>query len=421
MRIGKTGHLPLCPCIAFILWIVTGVFARAEEWPQWRGPRLDGTSLESNIPTHWSAAENIKWKAAIPGKGHSSPIVWGDRVFVTTCLEDQQDRMLICVDRETGKLLWHKEMLKSVLEHKNKLNSYASATPATDGKHVWVAFFQIPKIELACYDMDGNEVWRKSPCEFFSVHGFCSSPILYKDLVILNCDQDSPAACIVAYDKDTGQEKWRAERPNRTRSYCTPIIRELAGKQQLVLSGSKCVASYDPDTGRQLWIMDGPTEQFVASPVVTDGIVLITGGFPTYHLVAINPDGTGDISSSKVLWHEHGSVASYVPSPIAAGDWFFVVSDGGVASCWEAKTGTMLWKRHLGQHHSASAVSARGNLYFPADNGDTFVVKAAPKFELVSQNPLGEEVRASPAISHGEIFIRGLQHLFCIAESGQKK
>lgn len=411
------SEYPLVCRIAFAaLLLFGGACALAEDWPQWRGPRLDGTSLETNIPTHWSASKNIKWKTSIPGKGHSSPIVWSDRIFLTTCIEENQQRMLLCLDRESGKVLWEKQVLKSPLEHKNQLNSYASATPATDGKHVWVAFFQIPKIELACYDFDGNEVWRKSPGEFHSMHGFCSSPILYKDLVILNCDQDSPAACIVAYNKDTGEEKWRTERPNHTRSYCTPIIRELAGKEQLVLSGSKCVASYDPENGRQLWIMDGPTEQFVASPVVTDGLVLITGGFPTYHLVVINPDGSGDISKSKVLWHEHGSVASYVPSPIAAGDWFFVVSDGGIASCWEAKTGMMLWKRHLGQHHSASAVSADGNLYFSADNGDTFVIKASPKFELISQNPLGEEVRASPAISHSELFIRGLQNLYCIAD-----
>lgn len=390
-------------------------FAGAEEWPEWRGPRLDGSSSESNIPTYWSATENIKWKTPIPGKGHSSPIVWDDRVFVTTCLEDKQERMLLCLDRESGKVLWQNEVLKSPLEHKNKLNSYASATPATDGKSVWVAFFQIPRIELACYDFDGKEIWRKSPGEFHSVHGFCSSPILYHDLVILNCDQDSPAACIVAYDRNTGEEKWRTSRPNQTRSYCTPIICNVAGRDQLILSGSKCVASYDPASGKQLWIMDGPTEQFVASPVVTDGVVFITGGFPTYHLVVIDPDGAGNITHSKILWHEHGSVASYVPSPIAAGDWFFVCSDGGLATCWEARTGKEMWKHRLGQHHSASPVSAGGNLYFTADNGDTYVFKAGPTFELLSQNPLGEEVRASPAVSHGELFIRGVQNLYCIA------
>jgi outer membrane protein assembly factor BamB len=403
------------PALITLLALLIVSSARAEDWPQWRGPRLDGTSTETNVPTHWSATENIRWKTPIPGKGHSSPIVWGDRVFVTTCLEAQQKRMLLCIDRVSGKVLWQNEVLKALLEHKNKLNSYASATPATDGKYVWVAFFQIPKIELACYDFDGREIWRRSPGEFHSVHGFCSSPVLYQDLVILNCDQDSQAACIAAFDKNTGEEKWRTARPNQTRSYCTPIIRDVAGREQLILSGSKCVASYDPETGKQFWIMDGPAEQFVASPVVTDGLVFITGGFPTYHLVVINPDGEGNITDSKVVWHEHGSVASYVPSPIAAGDWFFVCSDGGLASCWEAKTGKELWKHRLGQHHSASPVSAGGNLYFPADNGDTYVFKAGPKFELVSQNPLGEEVRASPAVSHNQLFIRGVQNLYCIS------
>ena len=182
-----------------------------------------------------------------------------------------------------------------------------------------------------------------------------------------------------------------------------------------MLSGSKCVASYDPNTGKQIWLVDGPTEQFVASLVVTDDIVFCTGGFPTLHLIGIAPDGFGNVSSSKVLWHDR-RFASYVPSPIAAGDWFFVVSDGGVASCWEARTGNLVWKERLGAHHSASAVSAAGNLYFCADNGDTYVLKAGPKYDLVSQNSLGDECYASPAISQGEIYVRTLHSLLCIAQ-----
>ena len=409
LSIAQQRRLAACGFATVALFCT---LTRAENWPQWRGPRGDGTSLETTIPTRWSATENLRWNTAIPGKGHSSPVVWGDRIFLTTCLEESEDRVLLCLDRADGRTLWRKVVLKAPLEKKHDLNSYASATPATDGKSVWVAFFQEPRIELVCYDFEGNEVWRRSPGDFHSIHGFCSSPVLYKDLVILNCDQDAPAA-IVAYDK-AGNEKWRADRPNRTRSYCTPIIRTLAGREQLLLSGSKCVASYDPNTGKELWLVDGPTEQFVASLVVTDGIVFVTGGFPTLHLEAINPDGNGNVTGSKILWHEQ-RMASYVPSPIAAGDYFFVVSDGGVASCWQAQTGKMLWKHRLGDHHSASPISSEGKLYFPADNGDTFVVQAAPQFELISQNPLGEEVRASPAVSHGELFIRTLHHLFCIA------
>jgi len=390
-------------------------YAHAEEWPQWRGPRGDGTSGESHLPIHWSDTQNVRWKTAIPGKGHSSPVVWGDRVFLTTCIEDQQKRMLLCLDRTDGTVRWQREVLRAPLEQKHDLNSYASATPATDGKFVWVAFFDQPRIELVCYDLDGHEVWRRSPGEFHSMHGFCSSPVLYKDLVILNCDQDAPA-CIVAYDKYSGSERWRADRPNRTRSYCTPIIKRLAGREQLVLSGSRCVAGYDPDRGEQLWVVDGPTDQFVASLVTTDDVVFVTGGFPTLHLMAIDPDGSGNVTRSKVLWHEQ-KMASYVPSPIASGHWFFVVSDGGIASCWEARTGKLMWKHRLGAHHSASPVSADGNLYFTADNGDTYVLKAAPEFRLLSQNPLGEDCRASPAVSQGQLFIRTLRHVYCIGDS----
>ena len=388
-------------------------FTTAENWPQWRGPCGDGTSTETHVPIHWSASDNVLWKTEVPGKGHSSPVVWDDRIFLTTCLEDKQERVLLCLDRVGGKILWQRVVLSAPLEHKHDLNSYASATPATDGKHIFVSFFEQPRIELVCYDFDGNEIWRHSPGEFHSIQGFCSSPVIYKDMVILNCDQDAPAA-IVAYDRHTGHEKWRADRPNRTRSYCTPIIRELAGREQLVLSGSKCVASYDPETGKQLWLVDGPTEQFVASLVTTDGIVFVTGGFPTLHLIAIDPSGQGNITKSKVLWHDHRG-ASYVPSPIAAGDWFFVVSDDGIASCWEARTGRMLWKHRLGPHHSASPIRAEGNLYFPADNGDTYVIQAGPQWKLIAQNPLGEDVRASPAVSNGQLFIRTAHQLFCIA------
>ncbi|HSZ56518.1 MAG TPA: PQQ-binding-like beta-propeller repeat protein [Tepidisphaeraceae bacterium] len=400
-------------CLLLLLIAMPKSNVFAEDWPQWRGPRGDGTSSETNIPTHWSASENVRWKTPIPGKGHSSPIVVGDRIFLTTCLEDQGQRVLLCLDRASGKLLWQRVVVRAMLEPKHNLNSYASATPAADQKHVWVAFFDIPRIELVCCDLDGREIWRCSPAEFHSIHGFCSSPVLYGNRVILNCDQDSPAASIVAFDKETGRELWCAHRPNQTRSYCTPIIRTLAGREQLILSGSKCVVSYDANTGQPIWGIDGPTEQFVASLVETDGIVFVTGGFPTYHLVAIDPSGFGNVSNSKVLWHDHRG-AAYVPSPIAAGDYFYVASDDGIGSCWEARTGKLMWKHRLGPHHSASAVSAGGNLYFPADNGDTFVLKASPQLEMIGVNSLGEETHASPAISQGDLFIRTLHNLYCI-------
>ncbi|MCX5683664.1 MAG: PQQ-binding-like beta-propeller repeat protein [Planctomycetota bacterium] len=404
---------------AVLLAALASATASAEEWPSWRGPRGDGTSLETAVPLAWSATENILWKTPIPGQGHSSPVVWGDHVYVTTCQEEKQTRELLCLDAASGKVLWQKVVLTAPLERKNNLNSYASGTPATDGRRIWVTFVDKPKIWVVCYDADGKELWRQSPGEFYSVHGYCTSLLLYKDMVILNADQDA-VAYIVALDQATGAERWRIDRPNRTRSYVPPVVFDAAGKKQMVLAGSKCVASYDPDTGKQYWIIDGPTEQFVASAVFSDGMFFITGGFPTLHLIGVRPDGEGNVTKTHVVWHNSDKkAASYVPSPIAAGKLFFVVSDAGLASCLEAQTGKYLWQQPLGRHHSSSPVSAAGRLYFLDDEGQMFVVKAADTYELLAKNALGEDCRGSPAISRGRLFIRGVENLYGIG-AGKK-
>lgn len=389
--------------------------AAAEHWPGWRGPRGDGTSTEKGFPLQWSETENVTWKTPIPGWGHSSPVVWGERVFVTSCIEESQERVLICVDRNSGKPLWQQTVLVAPLEEKHRLNSYASSTPATDGKYVWVSFLAESKIIVACYDVDGNKIWETSPGEFYSKHGFCSPPILYKDTVIINGDQDA-LAYLVALKQSTGDEVWRTDRPNRTRSYCPPLIVEAAGKTQMVLSGSKCVASYNPDTGEQYWIIDGPTEQYVASLVYEGGILFMTGGFPTYHLMAIRPDGKGNVTDTHVLWH-HQKEASYVPSPIAFGDNFFVVTDNGFVMCLDVQSGERHWKERLARHHTSSPVAtADGYLLFPEDEGMTFIIKAGNEFEMVAENRIADEIYSSPALSEGQVFLRGLTSLYCIGK-----
>jgi outer membrane protein assembly factor BamB len=401
----------------------------AEDWPAWRGPRGDGISGEKGIPLTWSKSDNIRWKTSISGKGHSSPIVWGERIFVTTCLEDKGERVLLCLDRRDGKILWQQVVLTAKLEHKHPLNSFASATPVTDGKHVWVAFLDSPDMQVACYDYQGKRVWMRSPGTLVSPHGFCSSPILHKDLLLLNGDQDAQfreqtgKGYLVALDKETGAERWRVDRPNRTRSYCTPVLihpKNHPDQTQLVLSGSKCVTGYDPDTGKLLWIIDGPTEQYVASLVYLDDVLFLTTGFPEYHLMGISPDGRGNITKSKyVRWHLPHKVnrrdgASYVPSPIAANGHFYVVSDTGFLSCLQTRTGERVWKEKLARHVSASPVLADGHLFFLDDDGTTYVLKDNARFEVLHKNKLDEECYASPAISHGQIFIRGLHNLYCI-------
>jgi outer membrane protein assembly factor BamB len=414
----------------------------AEEWPGWRGPRLDGTSLEKNLPLHWTATDNIAWKTPVPGVGHSSPVVVGNSVFVTSCLLESKERLLFAFDRHTGKELWRRVVFVSPLEPKHQLNSFASSTPASDGHHVYVAFLRIrprkpgedyprnpreksrlpdevvAEMVVSAYAMDGALTWQKAVGQFYSPHGFCSPPILYKDLLIVNGDQDAEAY-LAALDKTTGELRWKADRPHRTRSYCAPLIVRAAGKMQMVLCGSETVTSYDPDTGHLWWLIDGPTEQFVASPVYTDNVFFITAGFPTYHNMGIRPDGTGNVTHSHVLWHEKdvpARKASYVPSPIAHNKWFFVVSDQGFMSCLEATTGKRLWMEKLGDHHSASPVLADGHIYATDDEGITHLVVAGPRFELLATNPLGEKCFASPAISGGKIFLRTTGHLWCLGK-----
>ncbi|MBA4062807.1 MAG: serine/threonine protein kinase [Isosphaera sp.] len=391
----------------------------AEDWPVWRGPRSDGTVSGTGFPLTWSATENVRWKTELPGTGHSSPVVSKGKVFVTGCVEAEKKRVLYCVDRATGKIAWEKVAVVSDLEKKHNENSWASSTPAADGERVYVTFWDKPHLRVYCYDYAGNLVWEKTPGEFHSVHGFGCAVTLYKDLVIVNADQDAPkglSAYLVALDRKTGEERWRADRPNRLRSYCPGVVVEAAGKKQLVLTGSKCVASYDPDTGKQLWLVNGPTEQFVSSVVLHDGVLLLTAGFPQHWVMAIDPSGSGNVTKSHVLWSKQGE-GGYVPSPVAHGGMLFLVDDKGVASCWDVKTGKQHWKERLGgKGHHASAVAADGRVYFVSDDGITFVVKASAEYEVVARNVLGERVFASPAFSDGEVFVRGAKHLWCLAE-----
>lgn len=412
---GDTMKLSTIIAVAVVL-VGAGV-SLAENWPCWRGPRGDGTSPDT-VPLKWDATtgQNIVWKVPIAFGGHSSPIVWGDRIFVTGADEAKARRVLMAFDRVTGKELWNVDVEDAPLEKKHKLNSWASGTPATDGKLVYVTFLDQKQMLVAAYDISGKEVWKVKPGEFASVHGYCSCPVVFENTVIVNGDHDGDAY-IVALDRETGKTIWKTPRENRTRSYCTPIIRDIGGRTQMILSGSKCVSSYDPRTGSRHWILDGPTEQFVASPVENKGLIFITGGFPDKHLIAIDPSGSNVITeSSHVKWHHLNKGVSYVPSPVAANDYFFCVADGGVAGCYDAISGDIKWQERLGRHHSGSLVAASGRVYMLDDDGITHVVKAGPKFEVLAANPLGEEAYSSPAISNGQILIRGDKHLFCIGE-----
>lgn len=383
----------------------------AENWPQWRGPRLDGTSLDHGFPTA-ADEKTLQWKTELPGEGHASPIVWGDRIFTVAVEPKSQDRLLLCLDRSNGNLLWQKAVIHSALEGKHRLNSHASSTPATDGERVFTAFLDGSEVVVSAHDFSGKPLWQKRPGTFASKHGFCSSPILFEDRIIVNCDHDGNGY-MVALAREDGRQLWRVERPNHTRSYCVPLIRELAGRTQMVLSGSKCVTSYDPRTGGLIWMMDGPTEQFVASLVHDEksGLLLLTGGFPEHHILAIRPDGVGDVTQTHIQWRTNKGV-SYVPSPICENGWFLIVSDSGIAHCFDAATGDIAWEERMKEHH-ASQVAAEGRVYFINDFGLMRVVKPGKSYDLVAESELKEKVFASPALSEGQLFIRGAKHLVC--------
>ncbi len=420
----------------FLLVALTSSITLAENWPAWRGPRGDGSSIEKAVPTHWDATkgDNIIWKVPIAGKGHSSPIVWEDRIFVATCLTDQVPpaRELLCLDRKTGETIWQTNVLGAPLETKHGLNSYASGTPTTDGIHVFVTFLEVGtktiearnvgrprpvtpgEIVVAAYDFDGNQKWIVRPGGFVSVHGFCSSPVLFEDLVIVNGDHDGDSY-IAALNKSNGKPVWKIPRENKTRSYATPIIRKIEGRTQMILAGDKCVASYDPRTGERHWIIDGPTEQFVASLVYNGELLFMTCGFPERHMLAIDPTGEGDVTDTHIRWRTT-KAAGYVPSPVAVGNYFLNVSDNGIATCFDAASGKPHWVERIGPHFSASAVHAGGLAYFLADKGTTTIIRPGDKLDVVAVNELGEHTYASPAISDGQIFLRGEKHLYCIGE-----
>jgi outer membrane protein assembly factor BamB len=430
--------LPVVLLILFALFRVQP--AVAENWPAWRGPRGDGSSLEQKLPDRWNGprGENIAWKAEIPGQGHASPIVWDDRIFVVSCREDSQERLLLCLDRASGRILWQQVVLRAALERKNALNSYASSTPASDGKLVYATFFESDPaapvntagakyanqpaspgwMVVAAYDFDGKRRWLVRPGAFNSPHGFCSPPLVFEDTVIVNGDHDGDAY-LVALKRSTGETVWKVPRTHRIRSYCPPLLRQIDGRTQMVLAGAECVASYDPHNGKQHWVIEGPTEQYVASLVYNGKLFFMTAGFPTFHILAIHPDGQGDVTKTHVAWQTTKG-CSYVPSPVLSGDnrYLLVVSDGGIASCFEAQTGERYWMERIGPHFSASPVEAGGRVFFLSDRGVTTIIRPGPKFSVESKNELGEDCHASPAVSHGRIYIRGEKNLYCIGSPG---
>ncbi len=421
--------------------------AYAENWPGWRGPDSLGVSSAKGIPVKWDLAQNVKWKVEVPGLGHSSPIVWGNRVFVTTAVssdpkEDYWEKgfprinrgpdaaeiswKVLCFDRDTGKLLWEQTAIrKKPVNARHTKNSYASQTPVTDGTYVYVFFGDQG---MYCYDFQGKLIWSRDLGSFTMRNGWGmgSSPIVYKDLVIQTCDQETGGSFIIALKKNTGETAWKVDRDELS-SWSTPFLYLLGTRPELIVNATKAIRSYDPATGKLWWECRGPATAITTpTPTFSNGLIIVSSGFIVEQVrpvTAFRPGANGDITikdgetkSSNIAWRQMAA-APYIPSPIAYGDYIYVLLDQGFIACYEVNTGKEVYGKQridIGAGFSASPVAVDGKLYCGSEDGDVYVIKAGPQYELLAKNSLGEGIMASPAVSDGKMFIRTIKSLYCI-------
>lgn len=405
-RLLKRGAVAAC---SFIL--LTGAVC-ADNWPQWRGPASQGVSSETRLPVTWSGTENVRWKTALPGPGHSSPITWGNRIFLTAYKREGNKLLTLAIDKMTGKIVWEREVAARQIEQVHPTNAPASPTPTTDGKYVYVYF---GSFGLVCYDFDGKKIWEKPLGPFPNEWGSASSPVLHGNMLILNCDTDAEDF-LLALNKTTGEILWRTSRSNVNRSWSVPVIWNAGGSEQIVISGSGRVKAYDARDGKELWAVEGLTTWVTPTPVIGHGMLYVASNGPGGNVImAIRPGGRGNVTNTHVAWRYDRS-APYSSSPVIAGDYLYAVKNGGVMTCLNARTGEVAWQQRIpaGGEYYASLLAADGKVYALSEEGKATVVAAKPTYELLGTNNMGERCMASPAISDGQIFIRSDNTLFCI-------
>jgi outer membrane protein assembly factor BamB len=412
---------------AFVFAILAAVplFAQPTyNWPGWRG---DGTGHcpEKNLLTSWSPTENVKWKVKLPSDGNSSPIVWGDRVFLTQSIDKKgQERAVICFERHKGRELWRKSVPFKGKETTHSTNPYCSSTPATDGTLV-VAWHG--SAGLVCYDMDGKQLWFRDLGKFEHIWGNASSPVIYQDLVFLNCGPGE-RQFLLAVNKHTGKDVWQVDEPGGkfgetnaewTGSWSTPTLAKVDGKDQLIVSWPHVVKAYDPLKGTLLWHCGGLTKLVYTSPLVRSDVIVAMSGFHGSFL-ALRPGSRDDITKTNRLWQIDERQPQRIGSGVLVGDYIFMANaddKGGAAQCIDLKTGKTLWMKRLGDACWGSIVHADGKLWVTDRLGDTYIFKPSPTdLEIIAKNSLGERVLSTMAVSNGDIFIRTYEHLWCIGK-----
>lgn len=374
----------------------------AETWPAWRGPQGNGKVPEEQPPLKWDETNGVLWKTPVPGRGHSSPAVDGQRIFLTTADEVGGTQSVLAYDRKTGQPLWNKVLFTGGLDPKaHKRNTQATSSVACDGERVFALLMNAGAIHLCALSPEGAELWRKELGKFKSHWGYSASPILHGRDILIAADH-ADGGFVAAVARATGEIVWTQPRP-KSPNYPPPVVARVAGKDQVLIAGCNLFSSFDPATGKPLWSVAATTEECVGSVVVEGDLAFASGGYPKSETVAVRADGSGEI-----VWRNNTKV--YVPSMLAHEGHLYAVNDSGIAACWETATGKEKWKERLGGVFNASPVLAGNHIFVAREDGTTFVIKPDPeKLNVVSQNKLGSEVFATPSFAGNRIYLRAAE------------
>lgn len=416
-----------------------------DNWPQWRGPNGLGVAPGTSYVDEWSAEKNIAWKTPVEGRGHSSPVVWGNRLFITTSIRggpsghtapdhlgydmkpgyknpdsEESDHSytlkVLAYDTRNGKLLWERTAYDGIMwDDRHKKNTYASSTVATDGTLLY-AFFEAPG--LYAYDFDGTLVWKASLGNIAKGGmGPGTSPVIVDNLLILQIDQEMGAgSAIVALDKRTGKEIWRTDRTTR-RTWGTPLVIKTPKRTELMATGAEIIAGYEPATGKELWRAKGLENHPIPSAVAGHGLVFFSSGYPRKRVIAVRPGGEGDITDTSAIAWRYDKGTAYTASPVLHGSYLYLMTDGGILTCLDALTGAVVYeggRPPVPGSYRSSLVAFGDRILQTSEDGDTFVIRAGPQHEVLRRNTVDEPVWASLAFAQGTIFIRGEKHLFAI-------
>ncbi|NOS72200.1 MAG: PQQ-binding-like beta-propeller repeat protein [Verrucomicrobia bacterium] len=393
-------HIVTASAILLSVNVTRSAINPGKDWPVWRGPSQNGIAAQGqNPPVEWNDKQNILWHVPIPGRGHGTPTVVADRIYLATADELKQTQSVLCLDRLTGKAIWSAEVHQgNLITHGHRNTTQASSTVACDGERIFINFLNGGAIYTTALDLNGKQLWQQKVCDYVTHQGFGSSPVLHGSLVLVSADHRG-GGTLAGLDRLTGKIVWSVLRP-KIANYTSPAVVRANGRDQLVLGGCNLISSFDPLTGKKLWEVDGSTEECVVT-MVTDGErVFMSGGYPKNHAVAILADGSG-----KVAWQNNTRL--YVPSMIPKDGHLFAVLDAGMAVCWKSDTGEELWKERLGGDFYASPVMVGDRIYASNVAGKTFVFVATAKaFQLLASNQLGDEAFASPVICDSRIYLR---------------